>query len=298
MSNLNNAAITNDYYERTLENTDKWVDSLCREHLKSDVEITTLKQFILQELPTLQEADLNEKYFKKILWKKFSNNYRKLLTATKRQAKVKAAFCGAIIREFALRAEKEKSSFSHHRSRLLELFPNFQLLNEIDIILLTRFYRGVTIASNFIKGKQNKNLFMEIGTLLECSGKRYVTGGDCTITTKRRLSIYKIVTNSGVSLCDHNEDESSSEEEQFGAFGDDHSLSDLSSTKRQKLDHEFNQLFANRDTFTNNASSLNNPLLNFNALEAVVRSDTTNGLQDDADVWDGLLAGEDFFSKF
>jgi hypothetical protein len=103
------------------------------------------------------------------------------------------------------------------RNKLLEDYPEFVDLSEEEITYLLKFRNIVKIIINMFENKTIKQICIDIGGILEGSGKKYICGSGETTQTKRRVLIFRKEANvnlekrngynkrsRSVSLCDTN----------------------------------------------------------------------------------------------
>lgn len=77
------------------------------------------------------------------------------------------------------------------KNKLLENYPEFIDLPEEEINNLLRFRNIVKIIINMFQSKMIKQICIDIASILEGTGKKYVCGSGETIQTKRRVNIFR-----------------------------------------------------------------------------------------------------------
>jgi hypothetical protein len=71
------------------------------------------------------------------------------------------------------------------------MIDNFTLL---ECLYLIRFEIASRYLAVLLRGRQNKLLFLRVGTILEDSNQKYITGGKSRIETRRRIGIFETLT--------------------------------------------------------------------------------------------------------
>jgi hypothetical protein len=154
-----------------------------------DIEFETLLKLIghLKSTPTVF---INHHYIRNILKTYFDQSYLKKLTETHRKITVKAVFIAAIIRFLILSSKDDYSDAS--RDSFLDKYPEFDSVeSKWELLALIRFERSLQIALQYLQGKGNKQLLLSIAAHLEGSNMQYVTGGQPSPGTKRRVLIFE-----------------------------------------------------------------------------------------------------------
>jgi hypothetical protein len=154
-----------------------------------DIEFETLLKLIghLKSTPTVF---INHHYIRNILKTYFDQSYLKKLTETHRKITVKAVFIGAIIRFLILSSKDDFTDAS--RDSFLDKYPEFDSVeSKWELLALIRFERSLQIALQYLQGKGNKQLLLSIAAHLEGSNMQYVTGGQPSPGTKRRVLIFE-----------------------------------------------------------------------------------------------------------
>jgi len=78
-----------------------------------------------------------------------------------------------------------------NEQQFLENYIEFSDLPKEEIILLLRFRNIIKITTRILNNILIKQICMDIGSILEGSGKKYVCGSGETIQTKRRVLIFR-----------------------------------------------------------------------------------------------------------
>lgn len=154
-----------------------------------DAEFETLNKLIahLRSTPTVF---INHHYIRNILKTYFDQSYLKKLTETHRKIIVKAIFISAIIRFLILSMKDDFADFT--KDQFVEKYPEFETVeSKWELLALIRFERALSIALQYLQGKGNKQLLLSIAAHLEGSNMQYVTGGQPSPGTKRRVLIFE-----------------------------------------------------------------------------------------------------------
>lgn len=154
-----------------------------------DLEFETLNKLV-SHLRTTPTVFINHHYIRNILKTYFDSPYLKKLTETHRKITVKAIFISAVIRHMILSTVQDFADVS--RDSFLEKYPEFETVeSKWELLALIRFERALSVALSFLQGKGNKQLLLSVAAHLEGSNMQYVTGGQPSPGTRRRVLMFE-----------------------------------------------------------------------------------------------------------
>jgi hypothetical protein len=154
-----------------------------------DNEFEILYNFIIQ-IKSMPPLYINQHYVRNVLKSLFDPSYLKKLTETHRKIILKGIFIAAIVR-FLIMSMPDIYEITTRES-FLEKYPEFEHVeSRWELLALIRFERSLHVALQFLQGKGNKQLLLSIAAHLEGSNMQYVTGGQPSPGTKRRVMIFE-----------------------------------------------------------------------------------------------------------
>jgi hypothetical protein len=158
-------------------------------------------QVKLENSPSLSHFK-DPKIVDKIIKFIFNKHEQCLLRSHKRSSAVKFALTVLLLLHFILREErinnqKWETQFNHIVLPALALSKQAKIKDASpeEMSLLVAFYRAMVYLKDLMPAKQNKNLFIKVAAKLEGSDITYVTGGNNSPQTQRRVVIFELVTN-------------------------------------------------------------------------------------------------------
>jgi hypothetical protein len=157
-------------------------------------------QVKLENSPSLSHFK-DPKIVDKIIKFIFNKHEQSHLRRHKRSAAIKFAFTVLLVLHFILREEKInnqkwETQFNNRVLPALALSKQAKIndASPEELSLLVAFYRATVYLKDLMPAKQNKNLFIKVAAKLEGSNITYVTGGNNSPQTQRRVDIFELVT--------------------------------------------------------------------------------------------------------
>jgi hypothetical protein len=172
--------------------------------LQGDYEFDILLK-LMTHLHSTPIIFINHHYIRNILKTYFDSSYLKKLTENHRKIILKSIFIAVIIRFLILSSfkgedeggsEGKSSSLKESTKELfLEKYPEFDDVDsKWELLALIRFDRALTIALQYLQGRGNKQLLLSVSAHLEGSNMQYVTGGQPSPGTRRRILVFERVS--------------------------------------------------------------------------------------------------------
>lgn len=154
-----------------------------------ETEVETLSKMLTQ-LQTTPPVFINHHSIRNILKTYFDAQYLKKLTENHRKMTVKGVFISTVIRFLIISRKEEWQQVT--RDNFLEKYPEFENVeSKWELLALIRYDRALAVALQYLQGRGNKQLLLSIGAHLEGSNMQYVTGGQPSPGTKRRVQIFE-----------------------------------------------------------------------------------------------------------
>jgi hypothetical protein len=165
--------------------------------LQGDYEFEILLK-LMTHLHSTPIIFINHHYIRNILKTYFDSSYLKKLTENHRKIILKSIFIAVIIRFLiisSLKGENEKSLKESQKELFLEKYPEFENVeSKWELLALIRYDRALTIALQYLQGRGNKQLLLSVSAHLEGSNMQYVTGGQPSPGTRRRILVFERVS--------------------------------------------------------------------------------------------------------
>jgi len=129
-----------------------------------------------------------------------SNNFSLLINNCIKDISLTINMCSKILKNIVyayviIRIYNYNISINHtdimNEQKFLENYIEFSNLPKEEIILLLRFRNIIKIAITMLDSTHIKQTCMDIGSILEGTGKKYICGSGETLQTKRRVLIFR-----------------------------------------------------------------------------------------------------------
>jgi hypothetical protein len=110
----------------------------------------------------------------------------------KKSSVLKEALTSCVIREIMMQVTNDSMhtevAAKWQNRRMTDNFTH------LECLYLIRFEIASRYLAVLLRGRQNKLLFLKVGTILEDSNQKYITGGKSRIETRRRIGIFESLT--------------------------------------------------------------------------------------------------------